>query len=88
MPGSNADVRGLCGLVRPIAEVLPGDVTQSEHRKHIAPFIVPRRLHRILEAALWRGSEEAPGSDTARGSNTWHGLRPTFEPDASPEVRR
>ena len=69
MPGSNADVRDLCGLVRPIAGILPGDVTQSEHGKDIASFIVPHRLHRILDAALWRGSEEAP----------WTGYRKRLE---------
>ena len=88
MPGSNADVRSPGGFVRATAEILPGDVTQSEHGKDIAPFIVPLRVHCILEAALWRGSEEAPGPDTARGSNDRQGMRAPFEPDASPEVRR
>ena len=88
MPGSNADVRSPGGFVRPIAEIPPGAVTQSEYGKDIAPFVVPRRFHRILEAAPWRRSDEASGPDIARGSNVRHGMRAPFEPHASPAVRR
>ena len=83
MPGSNADVRSPCGFVRAAAEILPGDVTQSEHGTAVPPSMVPCRVDRILEAAQWRGLEEAPGPDTARGSNAWQGMRAPFEPDAT-----
>ena len=65
MRGTNADVRGLGGLVWSIAEILRGDFKQSEYGKVILPFIVLRRLDCLLDASKRDVLEAAEGLSDA-----------------------
>ena len=88
MTGLNADVGSSGGLVRPVAGVPTGDFRRSEYGTGILPTIVSPRPDYVLEAAPRRGLKQAPGTDTAGGSDTWQGMRAPVKHDASSEVRR
>ncbi|MEY9880853.1 N-6 DNA methylase [Bradyrhizobium sp. USDA 329] len=61
MPGANAKVQNLESFVWSIAEILRGDLKQSEYGKVILPFIVLRRLDCILEASKTSVLDAAQG---------------------------